>query len=78
MSVLVLTSQTTYHSIKFQIKKRRLCTFLRSLGNDGYVNLTIKGGKISARVAYLKHEWREATNGTICTKDTADCCPPRA
>lgn len=53
MSVLILTSEATCHSIKFQIKKRRLCTFVRSFGNDGEVNLTIKGGTISGRVEYL-------------------------
>ena len=52
MSVLVLTSQATCHSIKFQIRKRRLRTFVRNLGNDGEVDLTIKGGKISAKVEY--------------------------
>jgi hypothetical protein len=46
-------SQGTSHSIKFQIRKRRLCTFIRNFGDDGEVNLTIKGGKISARVEYL-------------------------
>ena len=46
-------SQGTSHSIKFHIRKRRLCTFIRSFGNDGEVNLTIRGGKISARVEYL-------------------------
>lgn len=53
MSVLVLTSQDISHSIKFQIRKRRLCTFIRNFGDDGEVNLTIKGGKISARVEYV-------------------------
>ena len=53
LSVLVLTSQDISHSIKFQIRKRRLSTFIRSFGNDGEVNLTIKGGKISARVEYV-------------------------
>jgi len=53
LSVLVLTSEATCHSIKFQIRKRRLYTFIRNFGDDGEVSLTIKGGKISARVEYL-------------------------
>lgn len=52
MSVLVLTSQATCHSIEFQIRKRRLCTFIRNLGKNGQVDLTIKGGKISGRAEY--------------------------
>ena len=53
MSVLVLTSQAISHFIKFQIRKRRLCTFIRNFGDDGAISLTIKGRKISARVEYL-------------------------
>lgn len=52
MSVLVLTSEATRHSIEFQIRKRRLCTFVRNLGKNGQVDLTIKGGKISGRAEY--------------------------
>jgi len=52
LSVLVLTSQATCHSIEFQIRKRRLCTFIRNLGKNGQVDLTIKGGKISGRAEY--------------------------
>lgn len=51
--MLVLTSEATCHSIKFQIRKRRLCTFIRNFGDDGAISLTIKGRKISARVEYL-------------------------
>ncbi len=47
------TSQGTSHSIKFQIKKLRLSIFIRNFGNDGEIDQTIKGGKISARVEYL-------------------------
>jgi len=53
LSVLVLNGEATCHRIRFQIRKRRLCTLIRNFGNDGEVNLTIKAGKISARVAYL-------------------------
>jgi len=53
LSVLVLTSEATCNSIKFQIRKRRLCTFIRNFGDDGKISLGIKGGKISARVEYL-------------------------
>lgn len=53
MSVFVLTSEATCHRIRFQIRRRRLCTLIRNFGNDGEVNLTIKAGKISARVEYL-------------------------
>ena len=51
--MLVLTSEATCNSIKFQIRKRRLCTFIRNFGDDGAISLTIKGRKISARVEYL-------------------------
>jgi hypothetical protein len=52
LSVLILTSEADHHSIQFQIKKRRLSTFLRSFGDEGKVNLKIKGGKISGRVEF--------------------------
>jgi hypothetical protein len=45
--------QGTSHSIKFQIKKLRLSTFIKNFGYDGEVDLKIKEGKISARVEYL-------------------------
>lgn len=52
MTISFFTSQGTSHSIRFQIKKLRLSTFIRNFGNDGEIDLTIKGGKISARVEY--------------------------
>lgn len=52
LSVLVLTSEATCNSIKFQIRERRLCTFIRNFGDHGEISLMIKGGKISARVEY--------------------------
>jgi hypothetical protein len=55
LSVLILTCQDTSHSIKFQIRKRRLCTLIRNFGNAGEINLMIKGGKISARVEYVEN-----------------------
>jgi len=45
-------SQGTSHSIRFQIKKRRLYTFIRNFGDRGEIDLTTKGGRISARVEY--------------------------
>ena len=53
MPAFSFMSQGTSYSIRFQMRKRRLCTFIRNFGDDGEVNLTIKGGKISARVEYL-------------------------
>jgi hypothetical protein len=52
LSVVVLTTEASNHSIEFQIRKRRLCTSIRNLGDDGEVKLTIKGRKISARVEH--------------------------
>jgi hypothetical protein len=53
LSVFVLNSEATGHSIKFQIRKRRLSTFIRNFGDDGEVNLTVQGGRISGRVEYF-------------------------
>jgi len=46
-------SEGTSHSIRFQITKRRLYTFIRNFGDRGEIDLTIKGGNISGRVEYL-------------------------
>jgi hypothetical protein len=46
-------SEGTSHSIRFQIRERRLYTFIRNFGEGGEIDLTIKGRKISARVEYL-------------------------
>lgn len=43
----------TSHSIRFLIMKRRLCTFIKNFGDSGEIDLTIQGGRISARVEYL-------------------------
>jgi hypothetical protein len=52
VSVVILTSEADSRSIEFQIRKRRLSTYIRSFGDDGQVHLRIKGGRISARVEY--------------------------
>jgi hypothetical protein len=46
-------SEGTSHSIRFQIRKRRLYTFIRNFGDGGEIDLTIKERRISAKVEYL-------------------------
>lgn len=52
MTTSSFISQGTSHSIRFQIRKRRLCTLIRNYGDSEEIDLTTKGGRISARVEY--------------------------
>ena len=53
LSMQILTSETDGCSISLRISKGRLSGFVRNFGNGGDIKLSIKAGKISARVDYL-------------------------